>query len=256
MSHFTEGVLQSYLDEEVAADARAQFHAHMSECAECAARLQLLREANASFALAVSSLDLPAVPSVGIDELRTRARQQEWQERRRGASQRWSRAAIVVIGLSAVAAAAVPGSPFRDWLIGAWNALAEKEPEIPQAPAVQQEPEAPAESPTLANVTPVSGRVRIGLQGPARGTRVQVTLVDAERATVETAATRFRSGPGWLEAVGVTGEVRIALPRGLASAYVEVDGRVYVAKEGDNLRYMGPATADRSDSAVTFKPAR
>jgi hypothetical protein len=255
MSHFTEGALQAYLDEEVGADARAQLNAHMSECAECAARLQLARESNATFAQAISMLDLPAVPSVELANLRVRAQQQEWRERLRGASRRWSRAAILVVGISALAVAAVPGSPVREWLIGAWTAMTA--PDVPaRTPALEQAPESPAESPTLVNVTPVSGRVRIALQGPARGTRVHVALVDADKATVETVASRFRHGTGFLEVSEVTGEVHIALPRSVAAAYVEVDGRVYVVKEGNNLRYLGPSTADTGNAEVSFRPAR
>ena len=57
MSHFTEGVLQAYLDDEVAADARAQVGAHVSGCADCAERLQELRGLNQTLSSALGQLD-------------------------------------------------------------------------------------------------------------------------------------------------------------------------------------------------------
>jgi anti-sigma factor RsiW len=256
MSHFTEGVLQAYLDREVEAGAHAQVAAHVSECADCAARLQSLHEENVAFRQAVAALDVVPLPQAALAELRVRAQQQVWRERLRGAGRSWTRAAVLVVGVTAAAVAAVPGSPVREWLINTWRAiLAEEQPEPggPETPSVR---EIIPEVRTPMSVTPVSGRVRIVLQSPAAGTRVHVQLVDDEKAWVEAATSQFRAGGGVLTAIGATGEVRIALPRDLNSASVEVDGRVYVLKEGETLRYMGPATAQQSDSGLTFRPGR
>ncbi|MGH7468042.1 MAG: anti-sigma factor family protein [Longimicrobiales bacterium] len=257
MSHFTEGALQAYLDHEVVAGAHAQVAAHVSECADCAARLQSLHEQNSAFTQAMAALDVSPLPQAALAELRVRAEQQVWRERLRGAGRNWTRAAILVVGVTALAVATVPGSPVRAWLISAWRSVA-SEPEVTTpVPAPTPTPaDRVTETPTPVQVIPVAGRVRIVLQSPAAGTRVHVQLVEGEKALVEIAA-KLRSGDGRLVAIGASGDVRIALPRRLTSASVEVDGRVYVLKEGDDLRYLGPTPADQKDSGIlTFKPAR
>src|SRR5262245_41012312 len=125
MSHFTEGVLQAYLDNEAAADARAQVDAHVAGCSACAARLQELRTANDTFAAAVGVIDTKVLTSGALAEVRARAAQQGWRERFASSRRTLRRAAILVLGLTAAAVATVPGSPFRDWLTRTWSALTE-----------------------------------------------------------------------------------------------------------------------------------
>src|SRR5262245_21222872 len=127
MSHFTEGVLQTYLDEEVVAGARAQIVAHVSECADCAARLQDLRDSSALFSTALRTLDLEPLPMAALAELLVRAQQRVWRawvERVREVRRPLIRAAILIVG---VTVATVPGSPVRGWLVDAWNVLTRTE---------------------------------------------------------------------------------------------------------------------------------
>src|SRR5262245_41033071 len=134
MSHFTEGVLQAYLDEEVAADARAQVEAHVDGCDACSTRLRDLRQLNDTFASAVAVMDAEPLTSAALAEVRTRAARQTWRERYAVTPRTLARAAMLVIGLSAAAAAAVPGSPLREWLVQTWNSLTEEK--APPAPSV------------------------------------------------------------------------------------------------------------------------
>lgn len=259
MSHFTEGVLQAYLDEEVVADARAQVSAHVSGCADCAVRLQELRGASASFATAMAALDREPIAQATLAELRLRAEQRSWRDRLRTARWPWTRAAIVVLSVAAVAAA--PGSPVRGWLVGAWAAIT-PEPAVPVATVKESPtPERVPDTPTGFQIAPASGRVRIMLQGQPDGTTVHVVLVDAEKASIEASTVgdspRHRKGSGWFELVGGgTGDIRISLPRSLTSATVEVDGRVFVSKQGDQLRYLGPTPPIKTGPELIFKPAR
>jgi hypothetical protein len=259
MSHFTEGVLQAYLDEEVAADARAQVGAHVGGCAECAARLQELRDVNATLGSALAWLDREPLAEAALAELRLRTQQRDWHERIRSARWSWKRAAAIVVCTGALAAAAAPGSPVRAWLVDKWEAL-RQEPAV-AGPGVKEAPVPVVTTPTAAQITPVSGRVRISLQGQPTGTPVHVVLVDAEKATIEASVAagespRYRIGAGWLEMVGGSaGEIRIALPRSLTGAPVEVDGRVYVSKQGNELRYTGPEAPAKTGAEVIFKPA-
>src|SRR5688572_6077236 len=110
MSHFTEGVLQAYLDDEVVADARTQVTAHVSGCAECAARLQEMRDLNASFAEAMQLLEASVSANATPDRatvaaLRSRAERMAWRDRWTGSKRYLTRAAVLIFG---VALATVP----------------------------------------------------------------------------------------------------------------------------------------------------
>src|SRR5687767_2624308 len=128
MSHFTEGVLQAYLDDEVAADARTQVTAHVSGCEDCAARLQDLRDLHTSFSDAIGALNPVTLSSVSLADLRKRADQETWRDRWTASRRYLGRAAILILG---VTVAAVPGSPVRAWLVGTWNDLTQDEAPAP-----------------------------------------------------------------------------------------------------------------------------
>ena len=256
MSHFAEGVLQAYLDDEVAADARVQVNAHVGECAVCAARLQDLRELGAAFSTAVESADITPIPMAALAELRVRAGQYSWRERMRGARRQFRRAAIVVIGVTAAGVAAVPGSPVRDYLIGVWRSLTSDQ-QAPVAPpaAVKETPAPEPDSPIGHAVTPAGGRVRIALVGQANGTAVRVTLVDADKARIRASngtAPRFTIGAGEATLQGGSGEIHIELPR-TAAGSIEVDGRVFVTSEGGALRFYGPNSDTVGSNLIRFQ---
>lgn len=254
MSHFTEGVLQAYLDDEVAADTRAQVAAHVSGCNACAARLQELRDLDTAFTAALQGVDVTPTPAGALAELRMRARRRPFASRWAASRTALARAAMLVLGITLVAAATVPGSPVRGWLAKVWSSVtADHEPVSPVT--TQEAPAAPAEEPTRTGIAPDDqGRIRILLQSLATGSRVHVVLVDGERAAVE-ATGRFRTAAGLLEVTGGSGEIRISLPRNVESATVEVDGRLYVTKEGADLRFLGPA-ADTVGAELIFRPGR
>ena len=259
MSHFTEGVLQAYLDNEAAADARAQVDAHVAACSACAGRLQELRGLNDTFAVAVGVIDVPVLTQASLTEVRARAAQQSWRDRFTTSRRTLSRAAILVLGLTGVAAATVPGSPLRNWLAQSWSALTDSEKPAPPVPgATPVVPEVPTTG--AARIEAVDGRIRILLRSPAAETRIHVTLIEGTRALVETtggaAAKRIATGPGRLELIGTgAGDLRIALPREVPNASIEIDGKVYLTKEGDDLRYLG-ARADTAGTELIFRPAR
>ncbi|MGH7460321.1 MAG: anti-sigma factor family protein [Longimicrobiales bacterium] len=259
MSHFTEGVLQAYLDDEVAADARGQVTAHVGECAACATLLQDLRELSDSFSSAVAVADIAPIPTAALAELRLRAEQRTWRERFRGLPTHVRRAAIVVLGVTTVGVAAVPGSPVRDYLIEVWHSLTSSEPAPVEPPAAVQEPAGEPDTPIGIGVSPTDGRIQILLVGQANGTSVYVTLTDSVTGRVKAlngAAPRFnRRGAGTLEVRGGSGQLHIELPRTLVAGQVEVDGRVYVTTEGGSLRFHGP-DADTVNSTLKFTPRR
>jgi hypothetical protein len=255
MSHFTEGVLQAYLDDEVAADARAQVHTHVSGCADCAGRLQDLRELSAGFATAMAGIAEESAAVGSLAQIRERASRQRWFERMGVTGRQLGRAAIIVLSIGV---ATVPGSPVRAWLIDTWRGLSGNKQA--EAPAVQEQPAQPTPdgtTPVGTTAEPALGRVQIALQSSGGNTLIQVSIVDGEKATLEAfgavTAPRLRSGPGYIVLTGGdANEVKVSLPRE-ANATVEVNGRVYVTKDGGSLRFAGPGSAEQADGTVSFR---
>ncbi len=253
MSHFTEGVLQAYLDQEEPADARAQVTGHVSDCADCAAGLQELRELNTAFSSAIGLLDARTLSTASLADLRQRAGQESRRDRWAGSRRTLSRAAILILG---VTVAAVPGSPVRAWLVEAWKDLTTAEP-VGKRGLPEMSPTPEVAPPTAFIVTPRSGRVQVILQSPAEGTLVRVALVDSDRAVLEasggSATAKFRTSTGQIVmAGGQQGEVRISLPR-TVDGTVEIDGRPYLVKQGEELRFVGTGEAQREGGAITFR---
>ena len=253
MSHYTEGVLQAYLDDEVASGTRAAVAAHVDACTACASRLEELRELASTFTSAVQFGDVQSQPRVEVASLRARARRTGWGGPVAAPRTAWLRAASIVVAVSAVAAAAVPGSPVREWLASALR-------DEPDAPA-QQAPSAPApavsgpEERGAMHILPADGRIKVEIQGATGGTVVRVHLGDDERASVEGNWQSLRTRAGIMTVVGGTGELEIVLPRKAQSATVEVDGRTYVQKNGDQLKFLGPK-ADTVGGDVVFRPGK
>lgn len=254
MSHYTEGVLQAYLDGEVAADTRAGVDAHVTGCIACADRLRELRQLNGTFADALQLVDMKTLPAAVFAQLEFRARNRPWTERLAGSRLALARAAMLVLGVTLVAAAAVPASPLHGWLVRVWKSIADSDAQ----PAAQAPAAAPAETgtPTGFSVEPVNGRVRVSLTSLANGTKVHVKLVDSDRGLLESTGGRTVSSTGRIELVGgEAGVVTISLPRSASEAIVEVDGRLYVSKVGSELRFHGP-NADALTPEVIFSVTR
>jgi hypothetical protein len=108
---------------------------------------------------------------------------------------------------------------------------------------------------------PDDGAVRVVLNGAARGLRVRARVADGElvevSATGAAAGARFRTSPGRIEVLDAgAGEVLIALPRGARAAVVEVDGHVYVAKDGARLRVTRPGAPSAAAREAEFRVER
>lgn len=154
-------------------------------------------------------------------------------------------APILVLALGGVAFAAALGSPLHGWIadkVAPVALLATVERKI--APV-----SAPARVPPAFGVSilPAGGSVRVELNGAGPGLLVRARGGDGEQMEVSgtgaAAGARFRIRPGRVEVVDVgVGEVAVVLPRGAAAAVIEVNGHVYVAKEGDRLRLSRPGT--------------
>jgi anti-sigma factor RsiW len=233
MMHVAEGDLQAYLDAEVTAGARADIDRHLHSCSTCAAELARMRSAAQLFHNVLRDSDV-AAPVLAAQAHFAHAHRSERTLIRPRPRRAFARAAMFVVGLGAVASAAVPGSPVRAWISDALTRaglLDEPQsaaaPVLPaEAPAVQRDA---VESTALA-IEAVDGRIRIILRNVKPGATISVRVVDSDRALVEAtglaAKARFRTGAGLLEVDGIQGgSVVVDIPRSARDAVVQQDGR-------------------------------
>jgi len=246
MPHPNDGSLLAWLDGELEPGEGVGVQEHVESCAECRARVDILRGESEGFSRAVLVLDdqvsgladpgpLPvaaALSAVGKHRLR-------WTG--------WSlaRAAGLILVATGAAAALVPGSPIRGWLEGIGEAEAPAVPAVsaPRVEASEENTAVPAA--TAISVEPLAGSLSVNLQGFAGSSNVHVRLTDGPRASVrvEGAAEspRFVTGPGTLEVIGSTeGEIWVEVPRSAREAIVRVDGEAAVRIEDGRLVILRP----------------
>lgn len=237
MDHAGEGQLLAYLDGELSAAERAAVSAHLAACTACAEELSVLEEASRQFAASLRLLDSVAPAPTPVEAVLARAK----AERVAAVRRTLLRAAGIVLFLAAGGAAAMPGSPLRQWVQAAW----ERRAELFGGERQGQAPPAVAPEPAGVDATPVDGRIHISLVDLPEGAEVRIRLVDSPVAWVEVPTggdrpVRFVRGAGRVEVSGGgAGVVRVDLPRGVADARVEVDGELRVFKDGDTLRFAG-----------------
>ncbi len=256
MKHLDEGTLQALADGELPQGERRAAEAHLAACGACAAELASLRSDRSVLSAALARADVtPPTAAAQMSLRRRRAAAGPWAGEARRAL---LRAAVLVLALGGVAAAAVPGWPLREMIERAVApAPPAAAPGLAPAPAMAAPVPAPAPAAGIS-ILPDDGEVRVVLNGAAAGLRVHTRVSGGELVEVSAAGAaagaRFRTGPGRIEVLDAgAGEVRIALPRGARAAVVEVDGRVYVAKEGERLRVMGPAARSATAQETEFR---
>jgi hypothetical protein len=262
--HWDEGALQALLDGGLPPGERAAAEAHVSACADCAAALKDLRGVNDRARSLLASADVPAPVAQAQMALRARrvrvVRPSGWTSAR----DVLLRAAVIVLGLTCVAgvaAAAVPGLPLHAWIVRQVRPAAKTAVRPAPRPAPVAAP-ASAKQSSAAGVSihPDAGAVRVVLTGASPRLTVTARLVDGSRAGVlarggAASGARFRTAPGRIEVVDAgAGELQVDLPRDAHTAQVEVNGRVYVERDGDALRVLAPSTRDAAGPSVRVGP--
>lgn len=252
MMHTGPGTLQALLDGELDPALRAEAEQHLASCAACAAELDQMRALRDRFRFALRAADV--APSVERAHAAVAARRAAAPTVLRGTRRALARAAVLVMAAAGAAYAVVPGSPVRRWLgVDSPPALAPAEPRLGAAPPVAPiRDEAPAAG---VFISPEEGRVRVVVSASSPGLRVRTRFTGAAvaevRAAGEAAGARFRTGPGRVEVVGAgPGEVTVELPRAARTAVVEVNGRVYLAREDGRTRVLGPVEGREEDDVL------
>lgn len=256
--HLDEGTLQALLDGEVPPVERAAAEAHLASCPACAAELKELRAAHESVSLLLGRVDAPAPVAQAQMSFRGRraATAAPAPSRFGEATRALLRAAALVLGLAGVAAAAVPGSPVREWIeetiLPSEASTIAEEPtvleETPPAPAAEEEAAARRALPAVLG-DPVDGRITVDLTGIASGVRVRLGWTRDTLAAVYTTRLgrddKFVTGPGSIGLRGAAGgEVVVEVPVGVG-ANVRVNGRSWATGDGRTFRVTAPDAEER-----------
>ena len=257
MGHPDEGMIRALLDEEATGENKAA-RTHLDTCPRCAeaaaeqaADLQVLTEA-----LALLDTDPPAQAA------RARILEETHARRKRVRMIRWSlpRVASFAVLITAGAAAALPGSPVRQWIADGWRNLGGT-----RGPVVTEALEGVGPSPDEGAV---EGTERVGATLPVGqgGLELQVRdlsplasltvhFVEGNRAGIfSEEGTRFRTEGGRLEASDPPGDVTLEIPSGASPITVVVNGEVYLRKTAGGLQILGPVQT-RTPTEIRFGPS-
>jgi hypothetical protein len=261
MNHAHEGMLQAYLDGEVSGAARQEIAEHLAACATCASDLDALRALGVRVGAALSVIDRPMAVAPArariAEERRRQSRVERRSARRRDDVRRsFVRAAILTLLLAGGASAAIPGTPVRQWLSGAWERVAtffageRAEPVV----VVPEEPLAAEES--GLRIAPYQGRVTVSLTGADPAATIHVVLVDQPTASVVATSpgARFGTARGRIE-VGEIGQrdLIVRIPASVPAAVVELNGRLVASKTGAALVAHAPPLR-MSQTELVFGP--
>lgn len=267
MAHADSGTLMAYLDGELPGEERYVVESHLGGCAPCTSELDELRFMATEFSAALALTEAP------VPMLRARARLQPHladadrsatvtRTGRRMATAPLLKAAAIVLLLAGAASAAIPGTPLRRLVesIAEHAATLVSGPEAPPAvvdsaePVVATPPAVEQRQPgNEVGMEPLGGRARVSINGPVAGATIAVRLYDGDvvRVTAISADdTRFEYGSGYVDVFDNTTGLIVEVPRGLAAMTVEVDGRLYFAKDGDTTRAPGPGAQNRPDEFI------
>jgi hypothetical protein len=259
MIHVDESTLLAYLDGQASA-RREEVATHVAACARCGAELQSLRDMTADLQGALGILDVPAPVAAArarVDAARREVRRAAWPATVRLGPFRMGvlQAAALALVLAGVAGAAIPGSPLRLWLESTFGEAEVEIPEIvvPAPSAVDPVVVQPAEvepRPNEVYAVPGDGRVVIGLHEPPAGARLIVRVADTDRATVEAVATPT-GRTGSIELTSIGGDrIIVTLPRTIVSARIELDGALFVHREGETFTQLPPDHTLNGDEIV------
>ncbi len=271
MTHLDDGRLHALMDEELDdADALA-VQVHLEACEACKRRMAELEERSALVAQALGRLDTadpadgardavlerlassPSADQVGPPKPLESPESPPSVSRGRTFSMPLARAAILVLLLGGLATA-LPASPVRSWIAAGWELAtgifgSSDSAETPVGPAGEATTQdggdgAQSDVPRGVGLDVAGEAISIVLREIGPGTLIIVRLVPggAAGAFADDPAT-FRTAQGRIEVIGASDRVFVDLPQDATSASIEVNGGIYVTKEGDRIETTGPIEA-------------
>lgn len=252
MDHLDEELMQALLDGELEGEAASAARAHLDACDACRESYEELCAGSQLFASAGALLDRPSPRQVIAFPPSSRT-----IRRHRRFALAIPRAAVLLFGFAVAASATIPGSPVRGWIetrLGSNDdPLSVERREGIETPFSAE----PSATEMGVGIAPIDGRLRIVVTGAAPGLTIRALLTDARTggafSSGEATSTRFRGGGGLVEVFDAAGEeLRVEIPRAAIVASLEVDGRTYVMKDGDQLRLI-TSGSDRLASEVAFQ---
>lgn len=258
MNHTDSGALIAWLDGELPVAARGDLDAHLAECDSCRIELAAVRSSAREFSEAIGLLDgrIPMLAArVAIEQQAVRTRHQGPRHFIAGGL---AKAAAITLLAAGAAAAAIPGSPVRQWVSDVVARLTgEREGgSVPtRAPvpveAMAQEPRGPAVT------VPTGGTVRVSVHSLPASAPLTIRVTDREgvflRAIGANDPVRFAPrADATVDVFDVRTGLVIELPRNLTSASIDVDGRPYYVKDASGERFIGPGATPTTDG-VTFR---
>ena len=268
MTHLDDGRLRALTDKELGdADAGAA-RLHLADCEACRHRMAELEGRAMLVSRALGQLDTAAPTSGARDAVLERIRSSPRGERpprnatsverpgpeshRRVLRTPLARAAVLVLLLGAGVVAALPASPVQGWIVAGWARAIDLldspdnagTPVGPSGDATLPTPDGNvgAQGSTLAGVRlDTSGEeISIVLRGISSGALIVVRIVPGgEAGAFADDPATFRTGEGRIEVVGAVDLVFVDLPQGASTASIEVNGGIYLRKEGDRVDAIG-----------------
>lgn len=270
MTHPDDGRLRALIDEELAdADERA-VRLHLEDCEACRSRTAELEARAMLVSRALEQLDTVAPTSAARDAVLERIESSPrgeqvgpiWHvapvERPRSESRArpfrtpLARAAVLVLLLGAGVVTALPASPVRGWIVAGWARAIDllDSPDNAGTPVGPSDATLPtpdgnvgAQDGTLAGVRldAQGEEISIELRGMGSGGLIVVRIVPGgEAGAFADDPATFRTGEGRIEVLDAADLVFVDLPQNAAAASIEVNGGIYLRKEGDQIDVTGP----------------
>lgn len=167
--------------------------------------------------------------------------------------------ALLLAG-GAAASAAIPESPVRRLIEAVRDRFGEESAPAPAAVAPDPVVSGPPVSASQEQLQPAyrpepaDGELRIGLWSVGEDALIHIRLVDDARATIRPmthAGVESHTGRAWIELYNLgNADIFIDLPRSAERLTVEVDGRTYFRKLGEETSSPGPVVASEPDEYV------
>ncbi len=253
MTHLDDGRLHALMDEELDNPDASAVRLHLEDCDACKHRMAELEERSALVARALDQLDTATPPSGARDAVLARVgsgSSSPAETRSRVFRMSLARAAILVLFLGGGLATALPASPVRGWIAAGWGRVTDlfdsqndSGTQSPAGGATTQDGSDDAPSGTSAGVRlDAAGQdITIVLRGIDSGTLIVVRFVPGgEAGAFADDPATFRTSEGRIEVIGASNRVVVDLPEDAASASIEVNGGIYLRKEGDRIDPTGP----------------